>query len=72
MGAFFVLGVAAAYRAQFRPVAMGKETLIGKTCIAREPLNPSGIVRIESEEWTAETATGEEIPAGTRVSRDRC
>ena len=33
VGAFFILGVAAAYRAQFRPVAMGKETLIGKTCI---------------------------------------
>lgn len=67
VGAFFVLGITAAFRAQFRPLAMGKETLIGKTGVARQPLNPEGIVRIEGEEWTAENATGEDIPAGARI-----
>ncbi len=67
VGGFFILGIAAAFRAQFRPLAMGKETLIGKTGIARQPLNPDGIVRIEGEEWTAENATGEDIPAGTHI-----
>lgn len=67
VGAFFVLGITAAFRAQFRPLAMGKETLVGKTGVARQPLHPEGIVRIEGEEWTAENATGEDIPAGARV-----
>ncbi len=67
VGAFFILGVTAAFRAQFRPLAMGTETLIGKTGVASQPLHPEGIVRIEGEEWTAENATGEEIPAGARV-----
>ena len=67
VGAFFVLGITAAFRAQFRPLAMGKETLIGKTGVARQPLHPEGIVRIEGEEWTAENATGEDIPAGARI-----
>ncbi len=67
VGAFFILGITAAFRAQFRPLAMGRETLIGKTGVARGPLDPEGIVRIEGEEWTAENATGEAIPAGARV-----
>jgi len=67
VGAFFFLGIAAAVRAQFRPVAMGRETLVGKTGVVRQPLQPGGIVHIEGEEWTAETATGEVLPSGTPV-----
>lgn len=67
VGLFFILGITAAFRAQLRPVAMGRETLIGKTGIARDALSPNGIVHIEGEEWSAENATGEDIPAGARV-----
>lgn len=67
VGLFFILGIAAAFRAQFRPLAMGTETLIGKTGVARQPLHPNGIVHVEGEEWTAENATGEDIPAGARI-----
>lgn len=67
VGLFFGLGIAAAVRAQLRPVAMGRETIIGKTGVVRQPLDPSGIVNIEGEEWTAETATGESFPVGATV-----
>ncbi len=67
VGAFFILGIAAAVRAQLRPVAVGRETLIGRTGVAREALQPNGIVHIEGEEWSAQNVTGEEIPAGAGV-----
>lgn len=67
VGAFFLLGVAAAFRAHQLPVATGKETLLGKVGVARQPLEPVGIVHIEGEEWSAENVTGEYIPAGARV-----
>jgi membrane-bound serine protease (ClpP class) len=67
VGLFFILGITAAFRAQLRPVAMGRETLIGKTGVVREPLSPQGIVHIEGEQWSAEAATGEAIPVGARV-----
>jgi membrane-bound serine protease (ClpP class) len=67
VGAFFLLGVAAAFRAHRLPVATGRETLLGKIGMARQSLEPVGIVHIEGEEWSAENVTGEYIPAGTRV-----
>jgi len=67
VGLFFVLGISAALKAQLRPVAMGRETLIGKVGVVRQPLAPSGIVHVEGEEWTAETATGESFPVGTTI-----
>jgi membrane-bound serine protease (ClpP class) len=67
VAAFFILGVAAAFRAQRQPIAAGRETLIGQVGVARQPLAPVGIVHIEGEEWSAENVTGEYIPAGARV-----
>lgn len=67
VGVFFFMGVAAAVRAQFHPVAMGRETLVGKTGVVRQPLQPDGIVRVEGEEWTAEAVTDEALPSGTPV-----
>jgi membrane-bound serine protease (ClpP class) len=64
---FFFFGIAAAYKAQLRPLAVGTETLIGRTGYVRQQLHPGGIVHIEGEEWTAENATGEDIPAGARI-----
>ena len=67
VGAFFLLGVAAAFRAQLSPLAMGRELVIGKAGLARQALDPYGIVHIEGEEWTAEAPEGEVIPAGARI-----
>ncbi len=67
VGLFFLLGIAAAVKAQRRPIAVGRETLIGATGVALETLNPRGTVRIQGETWTAESVHGEEIAKGTPV-----
>lgn len=67
VGLFFSLGVAAALRAQFRPLAMGRELMVGKAGLARQDLDPYGIVHVEGEDWTAEAPDDEVIPAGTRI-----
>lgn len=67
VAAFFLLAVSAAVKAQFRPVAMGQSTLIGKIGTVRSPLDPEGIVHVEGEEWSAVSATGAVLPVGTVV-----
>ncbi len=67
VGAFFFLGVRAAIKAQSAPIAVGQETMIGRTGIVRRPLNPQGIVHIGGEEWSAISADGREIPVGTSI-----
>lgn len=67
VGAFFLLGVAAALKAQLRPLAMGRELVVGKAGLARQVLDPYGIVHIEGEDWTAEAPEGEVIPVGARI-----
>ncbi len=67
VGAFFFLGLAAAVKAQFRPVAVGSETLIGQVGAARQDLAPQGIAHVRGEEWSAVSATGAIIPAGAPI-----
>jgi len=67
VAAFFFLGLSAAVRAQRRPVAVGRETLVGKTGVVRKPLRPAGIAHLLGEEWSAISSTGAEIPTGTIV-----
>ena len=67
VAAFFFLGLSAAVRAQRRPVAVGRETLVGKTGVVRKPLRPVGIAHLQGEEWSAMSSTGAEIPAGTPI-----
>jgi membrane-bound serine protease (ClpP class) len=67
VAAFFFIGLSAAVRAQRRPVAVGRETLVGKTGVVRKPLRPAGIAHLQGEEWSAISSTGAEIPAGTIV-----
>lgn len=64
---FFIFGIAAVVKAQRRPVAVGRETMIGKVGVARGELNPGGFVRLDGEDWSADNVTNEEIPAGTKV-----
>lgn len=65
--AFFLLGVTAAVKAQFRPVAVGQRVVIGKAGRVTQRLAPTGIVHVEGEEWSAVSATGAEIAAGAAV-----
>jgi membrane-bound serine protease (ClpP class) len=57
-----------ALRARKAPIQTGKESLIGRVGTAREEINPTGIVQLMGEQWTAELAKGENpIPKGSRV-----
>jgi membrane-bound serine protease (ClpP class) len=57
-----------ALRARNAPVQTGKEVLIGRVGTAREAINPTGIIQLRGEQWTAELAEGEAaIPKGTQV-----
>lgn len=67
VAAFFFLGVSAVVRAHRLPIAMGRETILGRTGTVRQSLKPTGIVHIQGEEWTAVSDSGEVIPAGTPV-----
>ncbi len=64
---FFTLGVAAAWRSRHAPLAVGRETIVGKTGVVRRALDPQGIVHVEGEEWTAEAANGATLAVGTPV-----
>ncbi len=57
----FLTIVGFALRALRLPPGMGKETLVGKQGIVRDPLDPVGNIQLEGELWTAE-ATDENIP----------
>jgi membrane-bound serine protease (ClpP class) len=67
VAAFFFLGLSAAVRAQREPIAVGRETLVGKIGVVRKPLRPAGIAHLQGEDWSATSSTGAEIPAGTVV-----
>jgi len=66
-GSFFGI-LLFALRAQRAPVRTGQQSLIGRVGTARADINPSGIVQLAGEQWTADLAQGEEaILSGTRV-----
>ena len=55
-------------RAQFRPVEVGAESLVGRTAEARSDLNPRGMVQVAGELWSAILENDEdEITSGERV-----
>lgn len=55
----------AAMRAQRMAARMGAQTIIGAEGIATTPIDPTGVVQVRSELWTA--VSEEPIPAGTPV-----
>lgn len=57
----FVLG--AIIRGQRRQKATGREGMVGRTAIARSPLNPRGTVMAEGELWTATLEEDQEAAA---------
>jgi len=64
--AFFLVVVRAAIRMRQSNVAMRDESLVGKEGIVVHDLDPTGVVQIASEEWSAETVTGT-VFRGNRV-----
>ncbi|HWR67320.1 MAG TPA: nodulation protein NfeD [Bellilinea sp.] len=64
----FSVIVSFAIRALKIPKAMGRESMVGKTGLVSEVLDPHGSVQLAGEMWSAELAEpGEPLPAGTRV-----
>ncbi|HKZ51305.1 MAG TPA: nodulation protein NfeD [Dehalococcoidia bacterium] len=66
IGAFFALAMTAVFRSRHRPVAVGPQTLLGRTAVARTELSPEGTVFVEGELWSAicedgDVAPGEEV-----------
>lgn len=64
--AFFIFVIGAGLRAQWIPVKVGRETMIGRTVTALTPIDAnSGRVFIEGEHWRA--VSEEPIPQGASV-----
>ena len=53
-------------RIRHQPALIGVETLVGKGAVARSQLNPTGLVFVEGEYWSAESEGGD-IIEGDRV-----
>jgi membrane-bound serine protease (ClpP class) len=66
IGVFFITSIGALARARRQPVALGPQTLVGRQAVARSPLDPSGIVFLEGERWTA-VSTGGRVEEGETV-----
>ncbi|MCM8794760.1 MAG: nodulation protein NfeD [Candidatus Omnitrophica bacterium] len=63
--AFFIWIVATGMKALARKVAMGVETLIGSTGVAKTDLRPEGTVNVKGEDWRARTK--DRIKKGSKV-----
>ncbi len=65
--AFFVFSIVSSIiRARRLPATLSTYTLVGKRAVARTPLEPTGIVFINGERWTA-TSTGRSVKQGEPV-----
>lgn len=65
---FFTTVLTFALRAQRRPIEVGAEALVGRVGESRSALDPSGIVHVAGELWTASIELGAEpIRTGERV-----
>jgi membrane-bound serine protease (ClpP class) len=57
-GAFFLFVVTSIIRIRRQPAVTGINTLIGRRGVARSPLNPSGMVFVDGEHWSATVEDG--------------
>ena len=65
--AFFVFSIVSSIiRARRLPAALGTYTLVGKRAVARTPLDPTGLVFVNGERWSA-TSTGGRVEQGDAV-----
>lgn len=63
---FFALALGAGVRAHRRQALMGDRALLGQRGVVEIALDPSGVVRVMSEQWTAE-AEDAPLAAGEKV-----
>jgi membrane-bound serine protease (ClpP class) len=49
-------------RIRHMPAAMGIEAVVGRSAVARSPLDPQGFVVMDGETWTAEAEGGSILP----------
>ena len=59
---FFAFVIQRVIRAHRRQASTGREELIGKTAVAREALDPEGIVFFKGERWAAISEKGRVEP----------
>ena len=65
---FFGVALAAAMRAQHRPLLMDPQAVAGQRGEVDDPLDPIGTVQLRSELWSAKSETpGETIESGAKV-----
>jgi membrane-bound serine protease (ClpP class) len=57
-GAFFLFVVTSIIRIRRQPAVTGVNTLIGRRAVARSPLDPTGMVFVEGEHWSATVEDG--------------
>lgn len=57
-GAFFLFVVTSIIRIRRQPAVTGVNTLIGRRGVARSPLDPSGMVFVDGEHWSATLEDG--------------
>ncbi|MEM1620175.1 MAG: NfeD family protein [Fervidicoccaceae archaeon] len=57
-----------AAKEQLKSPRVGAEALIGNVGVAVEDLNPSGIVLLNGEYWTASSIDGRFVPRGSKVA----
>jgi membrane-bound serine protease (ClpP class) len=57
-GGFFLFVVTSIIRIRRQPVVVGIHTLIGRRAVARSPLDPSGMVFVDGEYWSATVEEG--------------
>lgn len=67
VGGLAFLAIAIALRARHRPVATGREALVGKEGEVRSPLAPEGLVFVDGALWKAVAPLGATIPQGAKV-----
>lgn len=68
LGASFFAVVMIAVKAMKTPVVTGRESLVGRTGLSVTEINPSGIVQVAGERWSAKLAEeAEPIKAGELV-----
>lgn len=68
LAAIFSIVVSIALKAQRTPVRMGRESMLGKQGFTRSVMNPSGLVQVAGEQWSAHLEEGAPaLPANTPI-----
>ncbi len=58
LASFVIFVVVNIVRIRHAPARMGRETMVGRTVVARSGLNPDGFVFLDGEYWSAESEDG--------------